>query len=369
MSGIKILCLKIKSNFLEVLEDDPLAAVIMLANLYRSKEEAKGDDLTLLHKTLSGLKEKLEAKNIELLWQTLTTIPPERLLVMDIIHRIVLCRLKHEMICDIDFFKHLPVDSLIELGQDIEFHREVLVALIRRHLVENKQEDPFAKSTFSYKTLKQGNAEQNSQYLAVYVKDCKTLPVDSLVKLGIKDSEIASLILTDLKGSPEHITISSSFAHEHAEIREEIAVELKSYLETLPIKTEERKVIEVELPKLQQKFPEFETVKVDNRVSRNIHIMPVQQEPSFLDHLSLHSAGIFAFTWAAALVFPPTAPFALGCGFVGGLGCASGISIAAGVDHLFFKKNAPASAPAAAQAAVPIANPPVPSPATALLRL
>ena len=341
MSRIKILCKSIKNNFLVVLEDDPFAAVRMLGSLYRSRKEATENELILLNVTLSELKNKLEEKNIEFLWKTLSTIPIERLLNMNIINRTTISHLKHEMIRDIDFFKHISVDSLIELGQDVEFHREVLVALIRKHLFENKQEDPFAKSTFSYKLLKVGNAEQNSQdHLAVYVKDCKTLPVDNLVKLGIKDSEIASLIMTDLKGAPEQITISSSFAHEHAEIREEIAVELKSYLETLPIKTEEIKVLEVELPQLQQKFPEFNVVQRNNRFNRNNHVVPVRKEYNFWNHLSSHSAGFFAFSTAAAFVFPPTAPFALGCGLLGGLGCATGISIAAGVDHLFFKKNA-----------------------------
>ncbi len=95
MSGIKILCKKVKSTFHEVLEDDPFAAVTMLGNLFRSKEEAKESDLTLLESTLSELKNNLKANEIQLLWETLTTIPAERLSVMDTSHRTVLCRLKH----------------------------------------------------------------------------------------------------------------------------------------------------------------------------------------------------------------------------------------------------------------------------------
>ncbi len=269
------------------------------------------------------------------------------------------------MLCDSDFFKHLPVDSLIELGQDIEFFREVLVALIRIHLDANKEEDPFLKPSFSYKLLKEGSSEQNSRYLAPYVKECKTLPIDDLVLLGTQESDIALLILADLKESAEHFSISCRFAHEHADLRQEIAVELNAYLDTLPIKTDERKVLDKELPQLQVKYPEFNVVQVNNRVNRNNQVVVAQKKPaSFLKCVSLASAGTFAYSWAAAaLVFPPAvAPMAVVYGLGAGVSVGLGMGIGEGVKNMFFKKNAvavPTPAPVAAVA-------PTPTPATPL---
>lgn len=327
MSPTNIQCKRINRTFLTVLDENPLAAALMLGNLYQSLKKAEDQDLTLLKTTLSDLKEKFTPNITQQLWKSITDISPRRLRIMEQTNRDTLQHLKHEIVRDIDFFKHLEVSSLVNLGQDVNFYREVLVALIRKQLHEDKKFDPFAKSDFSYECLREGGSEQNFRYLAEYVKQCPSLPLENIVLLGTEDNEIATLILIDLKDCQIRFEIGNRFAHLHSELREEIAKEWQSYLETLPQTTKETKFLEKELPKLKKEFPEFADVDLHSRVERNYQIITPTQPKSFMrrvtEGLIGGTAGAVAlpsymalfglvFTVPAAVV---TIPIGLGCAF------------------------------------------------------
>ncbi len=265
MLDIKILCKKIDKTFLAVLDENPMAAAFMLANLYRTMDHVSEDKLALAKTTLTDTKKSLKPKHIQTLWETITSIPSKRLNLMDNSHKRGIRRLKHEMIRDIDFFKHIDVDDLVTLGQKAEFYREVLVALIRKHLHEHKQKDPFEKSTFSYKLLKEGGSEQNSRYLTKYIKECESFPIDNIVLLGGKDHEIAEFILFDLKSSNVRFEIGSEFVRKHPKLRKDIAKDWQDCFDTLPLNSREAKFIKEELPKLKQRFVEFKGIETDRR--------------------------------------------------------------------------------------------------------
>ncbi len=274
MRDIKNICKKIKNNLSEVIATNSLSAVLLLSNLVYFIKTSEGCDLSLANETLSDVKSKLTAKEIQRLWETISTLSPDRYKVMDVMDRKAITGLKHAMLCDRSFFEHLTKGSLINLGQHVEFYREVLVALIRQHLYENNKVDPFSSPTFSYELLKEGSTEQNARYLGSFVKVCASLPVDTIIEFGSSNCEIASSILIDLKEGKEHLSISSRFAYLHPELRKEIATEMKCYLETMPIHSEERKVLDVQLPRLQSDFPtEFSVVNREGRVKRNNQVV------------------------------------------------------------------------------------------------
>lgn len=282
MSNIKIQCKKIERTLLTVIKENPLAAVFMIGNLYRSIANEKGENLNLLQTTLSGVKKKLTPTHIQSLWETITNLPRTRLSAMDNLHRSILRTMKHEMVHDIYFIKHLKVDSLVELGQDIEFYREVLIALIRKHLHDNGNQDPFSKLSFSYQLLKEGSSEQNSRYLSKFIKDCASFPLDNIVLLGTEDKEIASFILIDLKDCCDVFEISRRFVYEHPELRKEIAKDLQNYLDTLPLNSKERKFCEEKLPKLKEEFVEFKNINTESRPRRDNQVRPANQDKSFM---------------------------------------------------------------------------------------
>ncbi len=312
MLDIKILCKKIDRTFFVVLDENPMAAAYMLANLYRTIGQVNDEQLALAKTTLTDTKKSLRPKHIQTLWETITSIPTKRLNLMDNSHKQGIRRLKHEMIRDFDFFKHIDVDDLVSLGQKAEFYREVLVALIRKHLHEHKYKDPFEKSTFSYKLLKEAGPEQNSRYLTRYIKSCESFPIDNIVLLGSKDHEIAEFILIDLKSSNVRFEIGSHFVRKHPQLRKNIAEDWQNYFDTLPLNSREGKFIKHELPKLKQKYNEFRDIKTDRRVRRDNQVAPA------VDHWATFRT---AFTKSFGLGFvlalpakPITMPIFLGYG-------------------------------------------------------
>ncbi|MCS5712880.1 hypothetical protein [Candidatus Berkiella aquae] len=274
MLDIKILCKKIDKTFLAVLDENPMAAAFMLANLYRSMDHVSEDKLVLAKTTLTDTKKSLRPKHIQTLWETITSIPSKRLNLMDNSHKRGIRRLKHEMIRDFAFFKHIDADDLVAQGQKSEFYREVLVALIRKHLHENKLKDPFEKGSFSYKLLNEGGSEQNSRYLTRYIKDCESFPINNIVLLGGKNHEIAEFILIDLKSSNIRFEIGSHFVHKHPSLRKDVAKDWQDFFDTLPLNSREAKFIKEELPKLKQRFDEFKGIETDRRARRDNQIAP-----------------------------------------------------------------------------------------------
>ncbi|MBI2792159.1 MAG: hypothetical protein HYX61_09380 [Gammaproteobacteria bacterium] len=311
MLDIKALCKKIDRTFLVVLDENPMAAAFMLANLYRTMDHISEDKLALAKTTLTDTKKSLRPKHIQTLWETITSIPTKRLNLMDNSHKQGICRLKHEMVRDIAFFKHIDVDDLVALGQKTEFYREVLVALIRKHLHEGKHEDPFEKKSFSYKLLKEGGSEQNSRYLTRYIKDCASLSIDNIVLLGAKDHEIAEFILIDLKSSNVRFEIGSRFAHKHPRLRKDIAKDWQDYFDTLPLNSREGKFIKEELPKLKQ-FNEFKDIQTDRRIRRDNHVVPAVDNWAAFRTIFTRSFGVGLIIALPAK--PITMPIFLGYG-------------------------------------------------------
>lgn len=311
MLNVKDLCTRIDRTLLDVIAENPLAATLMLGNLYHAMDQATEENSALLHATLLGAKKKLTSNHIQVLWSTANTIPYAKLIVMDSAQVEILRGLKHEIIVDFDFFKHVDAASIVKLGQQIEFYRDSLVALVRKHLYDKKLSDPFSKSSFSYKLLTKGSTEQNSRYFAQYVKDCSSLPLDNLVLLGTQYHEIATLIMMDLQACKERFEISSRFAHIHPKLRKEISKNWKDYLDTFPLNSHEEKFITTKLPELKKQFAEFKDVNADSRVKRNYQIEEKPEE-NWGFFKSCCYQGFKLGVIIATPVTPITAPFFIG---------------------------------------------------------
>ncbi|MBS0289206.1 MAG: hypothetical protein JSS07_04105 [Proteobacteria bacterium] len=265
MLNFKSQCKKINKTFMLVIDKNPFAATLMLANLYCSFKLAPEDPN--LKATLFNIKSELSPSQIQMLFNTVTGISPIRLKLMSHTNVAALSLLTHNLIQDIDFFKHLSIKALITLGQDISFYREVLVALIRKHYIENKMADPFNNPNFSYELLARGAAEQNHLYFASFINTCSIFPLDNIVSLGTNNPEIAVLILIDLKDTQAYFEVSYRFAKE-AKLSQEIANEWKNHIETLPLTLSEEKFIQKTIPALVQ-FPEFQTIELTERIKHN----------------------------------------------------------------------------------------------------
>jgi hypothetical protein len=272
VSAIKTLCAKIRKSFFEAINENPLSASLMVGNLYLAYEKADEEECTLINVTLQQLKEKLTKQQVQILWNTVTDLQPRQLRLMRDSIRTSLKMLKSTMIDDSSYFEHLTTESLIKVGQHPQLYREVMIALIRKHLAKNNVDDPFVQPTFDYELLRSFGAEQNHLYMAEFIKECESLPLQDLVKLGSERHEIASLMLMDLKNNEMIFELGSRFARIHPNLREEIAQHWRSYFETFPITAKQEKYVQGELPKLKKAFPEFSEVSIQSRIKRNYQV-------------------------------------------------------------------------------------------------
>ncbi len=302
MPNIKAQCKTIRDTFTEVLVHNPLAAVLRLGSLYRSLETAKDKDKTLLQQTLSEVKSKLQPDHVQRLWDAITKLDPHRYNVMSKANKETLNSLKHHVLQDFELFKHLNVTSIIEIGQDIEFYREALIAIIRKHLDENHELDPFNTNPINYSLLKEGGPEQNSRYLGTFVKECSSLPIENLVLLG-SSPELANFILLDLNDVATHLDLSKRFSELHPSLRKEVANVIQNQINTLPLSPQEATFCQVELPKLQGQFPEFQAVTTDTRVRRNNQVVPQNSGKKLLRQISEGAFGgtVLSYVLPAAL--------------------------------------------------------------------
>lgn len=269
MTAIKTLCSKVRKSFFEAINENPMSATLMLGNLYLALENADDEERSFVNDTLKQLKVKLTNKQIQLLWNTVVELQPrQQRLMRDSIKKSFKI-LKLTMVEDCSYFEHLTAESLIKAGQHPQLYREVMIALIRKHLAKNTLHDPFVERGFDYEVLRTFGAEQNHLYMAEFIKECESLPLQDLVKLGSERHEIASLMLMDLKNSEMIFEMGSRFARIHPHLRQEISEYWSSYFETFPITAKQEKYVQGELPKLKKVFPEFSEVSIQSRVKRN----------------------------------------------------------------------------------------------------
>ncbi|MBN9289501.1 MAG: hypothetical protein BGO43_13080 [Gammaproteobacteria bacterium 39-13] len=270
MSNIKSLCKRVKNTFSDTLSEKPLSAILMLGNLYVSLKHANPEEESLLIQTLSKLKASLTEKQVNRLWGSILSISPKRLGLMTSSNRKSINKLKYEMACDIEYLQHIDIDDLIKAGQSVKFYRFILIAVIRHNLQSKGLSDPFEEEKFDFDALKAVSAEQ-SECLAEVIKKCPLPSLKVFQALGQK-SEIAELLLIDLKDCDDIFEISTAFAQQHPSLREEIAENWKSYLETYELTSAQEKFLTEELPKLKKKFPEFKIVELDSRIRRDNQI-------------------------------------------------------------------------------------------------
>lgn len=267
----KIQCNIIQKSFFLVIEENAFSAVLMLGNLYRLQKQAKEkNDKRLIETTLSDVKRRLTVHHVRNLWQAVVAIPTERWHIMDRDTRKSINTVQHKMICDSNFFLHIDTESLVKLGQNIKFNREILITLVRKHLAEHGLADPFSDPDFSYELLRKGGAEQNSAYLCNYFKRCPSLPIESIFMLGKHKSDIASFILMDLKDSQCIFEIGSHFAKEHPTLRATIANDWQSHIQIYPLTTQQNEFVSAQLDYLKAQFVEFSEVRLDTRLRRNL---------------------------------------------------------------------------------------------------
>lgn len=268
VSEVKVECEKVFKTFSKTMTSNPKAASYMLGNLYHFLLKKKGEEKKLVEQCIKQTKEKLNKKQITDLWSGIERLTPEDWKTLPAGNKNSLEALRQNMLQDIHYFQNIDNQSLIRTGQEFRFTREVLIALIRKDLLNNKRSDPFKMDNFDYVLLRTGGAEENHTYLYSFINKINVLLINDVVSLGSKNEKIAEIILKDFSTTAHYFSVSEKLAEFHPKLRKEIAENWKKQIATHPISSDQKDPLKQTLDRLKAKYPEFKEVEPKGRAPR-----------------------------------------------------------------------------------------------------
>lgn len=262
-------CNQMEKQWLAYLATKTLTAIYKLGTIYLHLEVFPNGtrEYTRLRNTLSFLGAQIATIQISLLWNTLFSFSRLELENLDEGNQQQIAQVKKHIFQDFQVHQHLTCDQL--LMASAKYPRAVLVALIRKHLWVmgfQAERDPF--KDFSYDLLQSASEENNALYLQSFLKDCTTLPIEDICRLGSQAPEIAEQILMDVQNTQWYFELSSRFAHQYADLRANIANHWQDYLTTFPLSILQKPAIKNLLASLQRNYAEFASVSLFARVKR-----------------------------------------------------------------------------------------------------
>lgn len=267
VSNIQAQCERMAKTFPITLQENPQAAAYMLGSLYRFLPKQKSEEKKQIIETINNTKEKLSKGQVVSLWNEFNKLSSNDWNVLPKGNRKSLIALRLNMLRDSRYFQYIDNEQLIKFGQNIEFTREVLIALVRKDLMKNKHSDPF-KRDFNYELLKIGGEKENHPYLYPFFNRCSIVPVDKIGSLGEKNVKIAEIILKDLSTTSHFFAVSAKLAEYHPKLRSNIAKDWNKVTATHPLSPQLQKTLPETLDKLKKEYPEFKKVKIDTRLER-----------------------------------------------------------------------------------------------------
>lgn len=264
MSEVSQLCEIALKTFSHTLTNNPLASAYLLGNLYYFLEK---DTTSLVKKTIAQLKLRMTKEQINLLWETIQ-FKKEEYQTMSIKNKKSFFALQTAFLHDIEYFKQIENHTLIQLGQNPTFAQAVLIALIRKHLLDHQLSDPFYYKNYNAQLLKTASIEEAYLYVYPFLKDCQTLPIKDIVLLGRKEQTIATLILKNVSTSIHYFDVSEALLPYYPSLRQSIAENWGKLRCTYPFtETQNKSILEKE-KKLKAQYQAFKTLQIEVRPER-----------------------------------------------------------------------------------------------------
>jgi len=255
-------------SFFHGIDKMPFSSALRLGRLFLlAKDTSDKEGALCCSQALQEINEVIKGGQLSKIWNSVRVLSPAKLKLLEAENIAKLNALNHGVLQCKAWFSKLPNEALIELGQDLEYTRGVLAALVQKHIDATNQQDSF--EGFDYGVLKKAGHEQNSEYLASFISQCESLPIASIKALGRKNHSIARIILVDTKDHNSSITLGTYFANKHNELHQEIANNWNQSIQTLPLAQSETIQIKRSAKKLSRKFPEFAKIANASRIKRD----------------------------------------------------------------------------------------------------
>lgn len=257
---------KAKKEFFAALPKKPYSSALTLANLFYFLDRVNETYREKLSDLIDELSEKISQNDFLRIWNSIASISSEDLKIKEKSTLESIKTLKHELLQDINWLSMLTDDRIISVGQDQEYAREATIGLIRNHLLKNKEKDVF--EDFDYFEILEADLEQSALEINSIIQNCKTLPCDSLKKLGEKSPEIGLIVMTDISSHKAGLEVIRHFAEKHPALRDTICDDWKIRIESLGFDDDIVTAIRSNAKQLSTKYPKFKQLEDVKRINR-----------------------------------------------------------------------------------------------------
>jgi len=247
-------------KFFNSVEKEPLSAMYQLGNLFFLKEH-ESDKAANVLAAINDVITKIQLAGI---LKKALNMPNCKKIILEEGNQQSIKALLHGVLQLSEWSKLISNEQIIQMGQDLEFTREALVALVAKH-----KDNAEKLKGFNYNLLRGAGPRQNSDYVSGFIKECETLPLTNIKALCKESADVARVVMMDIEGHIDRFNIGSYLARQHPEIREDI---LKNWEETkasLPLDDNQVKELEKFAKTLSRNFPEFARIMEAERIERD----------------------------------------------------------------------------------------------------
>lgn len=249
-----------KKEFISSLKKSPYTSALILANwwyFYKHKNtthENKEKIFTIIH----DMYDQMSHEDFLTIWNSIVNISHEEMVIKEKATRKIIAILKHNIIKDTHWLKNISEEKLVDLGADQEYTREIIVGLIRKHLMNVNQLDVF--ENYDYVDIMKSDLDQSILEVNSYIKKCQSLPIEALKKLGKSSAEIARIVMKHVSSHYQGFEIIAYYAEIHESLRDDIVENWKSTITSLGYDDEKTKAIKQQAEKLSVNHPEFKII-------------------------------------------------------------------------------------------------------------
>lgn len=215
---------------------------------------------------LSFIEQHLNSEQVSKLLTEVMDVSPVELRFLDKSIVNAFETVKHTFLRQPHYFNLITYEQLVGLANEKRYHREVMIAIIRKFNLATSQKDPFARH-FSYELLAQGGAEQNYLYLSRFLDQCSNLPINQLQPLA-KNKAMATRMLQDMSNTQHYFSFSAMVLSVQPALSKRIAKAWQFRLQTLPLTAKEKSDVARMLPSLQKEHVAFRALKLNARALR-----------------------------------------------------------------------------------------------------
>ena len=173
---------KLTANFANCADLKPLAAVLLLGNLFYLKEKVTISQVQAINDCIDAIAANVTPNQLNNLLKTALTVDKAHKDLMEKDSIAVLDAFATHSIEDKALRGKINNDNLVLCATQPQHTLRASITLIQNHLIAQNEDNPFAN--FDYGLLKNASHDQIKQHLSSIIKGCKSLPEAELIQIG-----------------------------------------------------------------------------------------------------------------------------------------------------------------------------------------